>query len=154
MSKTYIVFGKELRYEPDGTLWFCKSGSGVKLGKPVGSKTPCGYRQCTLGGVQKKVHHVVWYIHKGYWPKNLDHINKNKSDNRVENLREGVSVNNHNRNMPLPSSNVVGAHWVKRKKKYKSQICVNKKRIHLGYFNCPTAASIAYHLEKQKVLNV
>jgi hypothetical protein len=46
-------------------------------------------------------HHVVWVWHKGYWPTQLDHINGDEADNRIENLREVTqSENNLNREYP------------------------------------------------------
>jgi hypothetical protein len=148
MGKTAV---EDLIYKSDGTLWWSKSGSGRNVNKPIGSKNCQGYLQCTLDRKQRKVHQVVWFIHNGYWPKSLDHINKDKTDNRIENLREGVSINNHNRDMPLPKSGIIGAHWNKARQKYKSCITLNGKQKHLGYFNCPTAASLAYLKEKEKV---
>lgn len=51
--------------------------------------------------VNLRYHHVVWVWHKGYWPAELDHINGDKSDNRIENLREVTrSENNLNREHP------------------------------------------------------
>jgi len=142
----------DLEYRSDGTLWWTASGSGRNTGKPVGSMDAKGYLTCKIDQKQRKVHHVVWFMHKGVWPSNIDHINKDRSDNRIENLREGASVNNHNRKMPLPKSGVVGAHYVEAKGKYKSSIRIGGKYKHLGYFNCPTAASLAYLKEKEKAL--
>lgn len=155
MTKTYCVEDavSDLRYDKDtGLLWWAKSGSGRDLSKPVGTVTNQGYRQTTLAGKQKKVHHVVWFIHKGVWPENLDHINKDKLDNRIENLREGASVNNHNREMPLPRSGLRGAHWDKKKNKYRSSIMIEGKTLSLGYFRCPTAAHLAYTRKKEEIL--
>lgn len=153
MSKTAVEKClDEVEYK-DGKLFWTKSGSGRKINKPIGSLTKDGYLQCTLGGVQKKVHHIVWFIHKGYWPESIDHINKIKDDNRIENLREGFSVNNHNRNMPLPSSGLVGAHYSKLKDKFKSSIKVEGSNIHLGYFDTAEEASRAYLKRKGEVLH-
>ena len=153
MSKTAIVFGKKYRYEPDGTIWHCQRAKGIRMDRPLGTNTRAGYLTCTINYNQKKVHHVVWFIHKGYWPSNLDHKNKDKGDNRIENLREGASVNNHNRLMPLPSSGLIGAQWNKDKQKYRSSIRIDNKVYHLGYFNCPKEASLAYIKKKEEVLN-
>lgn len=153
MTKTVVVLGKRLLYKPDGSVWYLDGGKGVQKDKPLGTKTKQGYLQCTINKKQKKLHHIVWFMHYGYWPKNIDHINKSKVDNRVENLREGASINNHNRDMPLPSTGIRGALWNKQKGRYKSAIRITGKSIHLGYFNCPTAAHIAYMRKKEELLN-
>lgn len=150
MSKDIIV--SDIEYSPDGTLWWTKSGSGRNLKKPIGTLTHEGYLQCTLRQTQRKVHHVVWFLHYGYWPTNLDHINKDKSDNRIENLREGSSVNNHNRSMPLPKSGLRGAQ--QSRDKYRASIKVNGKVEHLGVFGSPQEASETYLKRKGEILNV
>lgn len=137
-----------------GTLGWNKLGKGRKLGRPVGSITKDGYLQTTLKSTQVKVHHVVWFLERGYWPESLDHINKDKLDNRISNLREGNSINQHNRSMPLPSTGLVGAHWDKRKGKYKSSIKIKGDNIHLGYFESKAEAHQAYKKRKEEVLNV
>jgi hypothetical protein len=150
MSKTVI---DDIRYDPDtGFMWWKKTGKGRKVDTPIGTVGSQGYRNVTLAGKQYKAHHVVWFIHHGFWPEELDHINRDKDDNRIENLRlADRSLQNHNRAMPPPSSGMVGANWNKRKQKYKSAIRVGGLNKHLGYFNCPTAAHLAYTREKQHV---
>lgn len=47
-----------------------------------------GYRRWTFRGREYLVHHIVWFLCKGYWPpQQLDHIDRTKSHNRIENLR-------------------------------------------------------------------
>tara|TARA_R110000737_G_C14215126_1_gene419942 strand:+ start:21 stop:485 length:465 start_codon:yes stop_codon:yes gene_type:complete len=152
MSKVAVVFS-DIQYREDGTLWWKTTGKGRNLNKPIGSLNKGGYLQGTVAGKQKKVHHMVWFIHKGVWPKQLDHINKIKTDNRVHNLRESVSLNNHNRDMPLPSSGLIGASWNKAKQKFKSSIKINGTNKHLGYFTSAKYASLAYLKAKKEILN-
>lgn len=144
---------EDIHYDPrTGFMWWTRGGTGRKLKTPIGTVSPNGYRNVTLDGKQYKAHQVVWFLHHGEWPEELDHTNRNKDDNRIENLRVvSRSTQQHNRVMPLPTSGIVGAHWNKRKQKYKSSIRINGKTIHLGYFNCPTSASLAYLKEKNCV---
>jgi len=66
----------------------------------------------------------------------FDHINGDKADNRVCNLREATNQQNHaNRGAQRNStSGVKGVYWFKPQQKWKAQICVNKRSIVLGYF--------------------
>jgi hypothetical protein len=55
----------------------------------LGSKDKDGYIIVKVKGHQFKAHRIVWFLCKGYWPtKEIDHINRNRADNRIENLRE------------------------------------------------------------------
>lgn len=64
-------------------------------GKPVGSLNDKGYRILTLGPLYNKdekkkfrIHHVVWFLNFGEWPADeVDHIDRNRDNNGVENLR-------------------------------------------------------------------
>lgn len=158
MTKTVIVLQDFLRYDPNTGFVYLKEGTkGRKRGleEPLGSLGKQGYLQTEIKGKQYKVHRLAWFLHYGEWPNGqIDHINKDKVDNRIDNLRCGNSVNQHNRDMPKGASNLVGAHWNSRKKKFTSSIKVNGVRYHLGYFNCPTAAHLAYLVKKKEALNV
>lgn len=78
-------------------------------GKPVkGSVSTNGYRQVSFMAKTYSYHHLVWYLCKGQWPKlQIDHINRDRLDNRIENLRE-VSASENCRNIPLKSNNTSG----------------------------------------------
>lgn len=55
----------------------------------TGSIDKDGYLIIKVKGHQFKAHRIVWFLCKGYWPtKEIDHINRNRTDNRIENLRE------------------------------------------------------------------
>ena len=73
---------------------------GGKIGQEVGSLTERGYRRITLrdDGISHtyKLHRIVWALHYGEdpYPLTIDHINKDKTDNRIENLRAVTLTDN------------------------------------------------------------
>ncbi len=76
----------------------------------------------------------------------IDHRNRNRLDNRKENLRSG-SVTQNRANASLPSNNKSGYRgviWDKKEKKWRAYISINRKRKHLGYFPDPISAAAAY----------
>ena len=115
----------------------------LKLGNVAGSLKSTGYTAIKFKGKMYQAHRLAWlYVH-GYMPKNIiDHINGNKSDNRICNLREATrSENNHNAILRKDSkSGVKGVHWCNRNKRWIASIRINKKSIYVGSFiNIETA---------------
>lgn len=109
-----------LQYD-DGVLTWKKSPSGkAKVGKLAGTLDRYGYRVIRLKGNQWKAHRIVWTMFHGDCPDILDHINGNKDDNRLENLREAdVQLNALNRDC----SNPTGHRWVNKTPTGKYNVC-------------------------------
>jgi hypothetical protein len=85
---------ENLRYDPEtGHLWWTKRGGATrKMDSPAGHRHAKGYREINLrfNNTQHRVmeHRVAWFMYYGEWPEHLiDHINQDKSDNRIENIR-------------------------------------------------------------------
>lgn len=74
----------------NGTLvWLKPTSSRVVKGRPVGWVTGNGYRKASFNKVEVPVHHLVWLMMTGTLPEDdIDHINRDRLDNRIENLRE------------------------------------------------------------------
>ncbi|UXM05344.1 HNH endonuclease motif protein [Salmonella phage F115] len=86
----------------------------------------------------RKVHRVIWEIHNGKIPDGMevDHIDHNKLNNNIENLRLVSKKENH-KNMPLQKNNksgFCGVCFIERCNKYRSSIKVDGKTKYLGYF--------------------
>lgn len=93
------------------------------------------------------MHRVIWQIHHGEIPPGLriDHINGNRTDNRIENLRT-VSITDNNRNAKLQHLNRSGIHGVyflKKSSSFRVTIGVDGKCLTLGHFKCFLDAAAA-----------
>lgn len=111
-------------------------GSQARVGEVAGNADYYGYTEVGFNKRTYKAHHLVYYIKTGIWPEMLDHINGNKSDNRIENLRE-ASLTANNRNQKLQENNttgVTGVYFSKNRNKWRTCIYDNSVNIHLGYF--------------------
>ena len=109
-----------------------------------GSKHSKGYKTLSLGGKNIFVHRFIWEFVNGPIPAGLsiDHINRDKSDNRIDNLRLVTTAENQ-KNLPISQSNksgCVGVYWNKNANKWIAQIAINKKPKYLGCFSSFTEA--------------
>jgi hypothetical protein len=107
-------------------------------GKPAfTSQDSVGYLQTNICSKVCRAHRVAFAMHYGVWPKRyIDHINGDKTDNRISNLRE-VSNQENSKNSRISSSNksgCAGVRWIEDKKKWRSEICVDGRSKHLGIF--------------------
>lgn len=136
--------------------WVTGNGRNVSSGQIAGSKTKQGYIRICIGPQKQAkrymAHRLAWLYEYGVMPsKHIDHINRNKDDNRIANLREVNSAENrHNcEKQENNTSGVKGVYWHKKTGKWQSNIMVNGKRISLGYFdNQNDAAFVRRQAEK------
>ncbi len=121
----------------DGFLYWKKTN---RKGKKAGCLHPTGYIQVSWKQKLWQLHRIVWLWHgneliQGY---EIDHINRNRTDNRIENLRQVTkSVNNANRKSVY--MNYCQGKW----KAYTSRLIGNGKQIHIGTFNTKEEAEKA-----------
>lgn len=116
-------------------------------GNPAGSVGSDGYCSISVDGRRYKAHRLAWFYVHGRWPSALmDHRNLRRADNRIDNLREATSAQNISNSGPR-NNNVCGFKGVvlaKHVGRWKARITVNRRAIHLGYFDTPEAAHAAY----------
>jgi len=113
-----------------------------------------GYLTIGLQGDKHLAHRVAWAHFYGEWPTHhIDHINGNKSDNRIVNLRDVPNkVNTQNRLRTIDGknkTNKVGVFWHPQSTRWRARIMTNKKGIHLGMFDTQEEAHAAYIAAKR-----
>jgi len=91
-------------------------------------------------GFNKKIyyaHHIVWVLHHKKWPEHqIDHIDRHKTNNKINNLRDVPQAENC-KNKSIRSNNtsgITGVCYVKEIKKWQARINSNGKTVNLGYF--------------------
>jgi hypothetical protein len=105
-----IDFTKLIEYSPStGVLcWRVRVGSRGLVGKEIGHMTTEGYRRVKIAGRMYLVHRLAWLLSYGAWPQHeIDHINGNRQDNRLVNLRN-VSKTLNQRNAVKRTDNSSG----------------------------------------------
>jgi hypothetical protein len=152
MKRTDLT-GETLRnlldYDPDtGIFHWRVSRGGVEPGAAAGHINNRGYILIRVNGTDFKAHRLAWLHFHGMWPDHqIDHINGDRSDNRIANLRD-VSQFTNMQNQTKPPKNstsgFLGVSWHKRAKQWRARISVNGRVQHIGCFDCAKEAHAAY----------
>ena len=140
---------KELVDYVDGKLIAKTNIKQRKVGDALGSLTDKGYLRSSVGGKSYRVHRLVFLYHHGYMPTQVDHIDGNRMNNRIENLREATSSQNNQNRKATSSSGIKGVVWHKQSKKWIASICVNRKSVHLGSFISIEEAALVANKARQ-----
>lgn len=143
-----------LHYDPETGLFTWKRTKGqAKKGEHL-KAIHKGYVRTELLGRKYKAHRLAWLYVYGVWPSgSIDHINGNKTDNRISNLRDcthNVNMQNTKRATVNSTTGVLGAHK-DYKGNFKSVICHNGKKTYLGYFKSADDAHNAYIKAKREL---
>lgn len=146
-----------LNYNPDTGIftWLASSGNGTHAGAIAGSYDKDGYRKIAINRTGYRAHRLAWLFTFGVHPAcQIDHINMDKEDNSILNLREAThSENLQNQFMPMRNSKsgLRGACWNVLAKKWKAKINVNHVEHYLGYFDTAEEAHQAYLSAKARL---
>ena len=140
---------RELFYYEPSTGWFINRftrNNTAKKGALAGTIDGKGYGQIGVGGKLYRTHRLVWLYHYGNVPAILDHTNRDRLDNRIENLRPSTLSQNHaNRSK---SASAAGSRYkgVSRHthRKWQAQAKVEGVSHHLGLFDDEEDAFAAY----------
>lgn len=150
MKLSIDVAREYLRYESETGYFYWKrrSSDKSKVGSRAGrSRSPGGYRQITLLGHTMYEHRLAWEYVNGSLPdgKTIDHINGDKGDNRISNLRAATPTENL-ANIGAKRDNRSGCknvHWCSTKGRWVAKVKREGKTRHVGTFRDFDAAVAA-----------
>jgi hypothetical protein len=135
-----------LHYDPEtGHFTWRVSRSRTPAGSRAGTPGSNGYTNIGIDGVLRLAHRLAFLYMTGALPPEVDHINRDKSDNRWANLRPASRRENEG-NKGLLSNNTSGhrgVSWYKRTRKWSAKGKRDGRQIHLGYFDTLEEAAAA-----------
>jgi hypothetical protein len=119
----------------------------VRVGNVAGHRHKGhGYIQIKINGQLHLAHRLAWLYVYGDWPaEQIDHVNRDRTDNRIANLREITQAQNcQNRSVQHNStSGVAGVTWNKTLGKWHARIGLGGRRRHVGWFRTKAEATAA-----------
>ena len=119
-----------------GVFVWAKVRGACAIGAPAGAISH-GYIRIGIDGARYMAHRLAWlYVHGEFPPNQIDHINGDRSDNRISNLRSVVR-NENSKNQQKNSRNTSGCMGVshrKRSKPWMAVMRINGEHICLGVF--------------------
>ena len=139
----------QLHYDQETGIFTWKSNNKV-----AGYTREDGYKFIRINYKLYRSHRLAWLYINNKFPKNeIDHIDGNPSNNKIENLRESNSSQNkcNTKLRKDNTSGIKGLHWYKAYNKWQVNININKTRKSLGYFNDLFEACCAIYSARNKL---
>jgi hypothetical protein len=136
---------KEVWEYKKGQLWWKERGRGRRMNRPVGSVCTTGYRRVGTGRFLE--HAIIYIYHYGKIPKGLeiDHIDGDKLNNKIINLRSVTKKENH-----MNRKTAKGYCFHKKNRKWLAMLRVDGELMNLGSFSTTVKARQAYLNAKAK----
>lgn len=95
-----------------------------------------GYKTLSINNRHHYLHRIIFLMHYGYMPKQIDHIDCNRSNNKIENLRAATDTQNksNRKRVRTNTSGYKNVAWAKKQNMWHVSIGYKKKNIHIGSF--------------------
>ena len=149
---------KHIFYVPrTGHFYWCHRGKNRAVGRPAGFMSAAGYWRIGVGAKDYMAHRLAWLFCNGKWPDGvIDHINHNRLDNRIVNLRCTDQAGNMRNCIKPRKDNTTGYRGVSKHAcgKFTARIQTKGEYKHLGLFERAEDAALAYEAAKIKYHNI
>ena len=156
MTKLTQQYLKEIFDYKNGNLYWKKLTSKFSNGKindKAGYIHHTGYQIIGINNKYYSVHRLIFLYYYGYLPKEIDHIDGNRGNNHIGNLREVTRSQNlmNSKSHKNSSSQYKGVTWHKRDKKWQVTIRINGKNKYLESFDNEIDAALTYNTKAIKL---
>jgi len=131
---------------PTGLRWLRRVNNRCHPELFAFTSTRKGYYAGRFRGKDLEAHRVVFFLANGYWPRVVDHWDRDKKNKHPDNLFDTDAQGN--------AQNTVGRGWTKRGNSYAAQITVDGKPRWLGSYSTPEEAEVVYLAAKQELHRV
>lgn len=123
-------------YREGFLYWKVNPSCKIKAGALAGSFSYRGYMKVSINKRRYYVHRIVWEMHNGPIPVGyeVDHIDRNPSNNLIQNLRLVTHRVNMRNQPPKTNSGCMGVSWYKAYNKWQVRIKVDGVTLFIGYF--------------------
>ena len=143
---TLEQLNKDFKYDRANGVLVRKTANcnRVNVGDIVGSANSAGYQTVWINGKNRYVHRVIYFMLNGVYDLHIDHIDQDKSNNKIENLRACTQSQN-NRNIKSRSDNksgFKGVSWSKAMKKWHAKVNSENRVVVSMYFDCLELAGL------------
>lgn len=133
--------------------WKKTYANRVKVGDVAGTAAPDGRRKLGFS-INRKLYsclssHIVWFLNTGEWPERIDHIDRDPSNDRMNNLRIASHIENMtNKSKQIGSytSRFKGVSFHRQSGKWRARVGARGKQIDLGLFSSQEEAAAAYNV--------
>lgn len=137
-----------LKYDPETGIftWLEKISIKVVVGRAAGGTNVGGYTVISLFGQFYYAHRLAWFYMTGEWPKQIDHADGDRSNNRFANLRRATHIQNilNAKMAKNNTSGFKGVSWHKGAGKWMVQTYIDGVKIYLGLYEDPAEGYRAY----------
>ena len=144
--KTKLSYNKEL-----GEVYWIKTTNNVKLGSLTGTINNCGYRIIHFNTKMILVPHVIWFFEYGIFPKELNHIDCNKLNNKISNLEEVTRRENCQRKRIHLEGKLPGCYFHKLSGKWMSRLYYKGINYYLGLYLTEVEANNYYNRKLEEL---
>lgn len=126
--------------------WKKKTSRKTVIGREAGGIDVAGYRVIGIDGKTYYAHRLAWLYCYGYFPKQIDHKDGDRLNNKISNLRECSHSQNifNAKKAKNNKSGHKGVSWHKEAGKWEAYVCFNNTKKYLGLFDTAEQASKAY----------